>query len=126
LWPKFQQNLIVRCVLKPNFDYAPISQKFPKAPKPKSQNFTKSQKPKGEMYWLVSKQIMRAQRPVFVCVRCLACHLQTAFPFGSRSLQRPLFSLLSLRAAIYSPVPSIGCIGSCSYNKLQSGRSGPI
>jgi hypothetical protein len=33
--------------------------------------------------------------------------------------------LLSLRAAIYSPVPSIGCIGS-SYIKPQSGRSADL
>jgi hypothetical protein len=33
--------------------------------------------------------------------------------------------LLSLRAAIYSPVPFIGCIGS-SYIKLRSGRSADL
>jgi hypothetical protein len=40
-------------------------------------------------------------------------------------LQRPLFSLLSLRAAIYSPVPFIGCIGS-SHIKFRSGRSADL
>ena len=41
-------------------------------------------------------------------------------------LQRPLFSqlLLSLRAAIYSPVPFIGCIGiGSSHMELRSSRS---
>jgi hypothetical protein len=33
--------------------------------------------------------------------------------------------LLSLRAAIYSPVPFIGCIGS-SYIELRSGRSADL
>jgi hypothetical protein len=33
--------------------------------------------------------------------------------------------LLSLRAAIYSPVPFIGCIGS-SHMELQSGRSADL
>ena len=33
--------------------------------------------------------------------------------------------LLSLRAAIYSPVPFIGCIGS-SNSKLRSGRSADL
>ena len=41
------------------------------------------------------------------------------------ALQRPLFSLLSLRAAIYSPVPFIGCIGSSNI-KLRSGRSADL
>jgi hypothetical protein len=39
------------------------------------------------------------------------------------ALQRP--PLLSLRAAIYSPVPFIGCIGS-SKIKLRSGRSADL
>jgi hypothetical protein len=41
------------------------------------------------------------------------------------ALRRPLFSLLSLRAAIYSPVPFIGCIGSSNI-KLRSGRSADL
>jgi hypothetical protein len=40
------------------------------------------------------------------------------------ALQRSLFSRHS-RAAIYSPVPFIGCIGS-SHSKLRSGRSADL
>jgi hypothetical protein len=34
--------------------------------------------------------------------------------------------LLSLRAAIYSPVPFIGCIAGSSNTKLRSGRSADL